>query len=139
MGRKTGLCSSAVVLLPLTGESDRQWAKRGEEDTIKSEFLDHNKVRFERLTGVSADVVVLESRGSIGSDPFRGRLWTLGHVAEALLEVAPRVPGAFRGKTIKTAFQLKVFFPRYSQDSSSLPSPQSFLKSHTESRGTHEP
>lgn len=70
----------------------------------------HNKVRFERLTGVSADVVVLESRGSIGSDPFRGRLRTLGHVAKALLEVAPRVPGAFRGKTIKTAFQLKAFF-----------------------------
>lgn len=80
------------------------------ERRTQSEFLDHNKVRFERLTGVSADVIVLESRGSIGSDPLRGRLRTLGHVAEALLEVTPRVPGAFRGKTIKTAFQLKVIF-----------------------------
>lgn len=133
-----GLCSSAVVLLALTGESDRQWAERGEEDTIMSEFLDHNKVRFERLTGVSADVIVHESRGSIGSDPFRGRLRTLGHVAEALLEVAPRVPGTFRGKTFKIGYSVKGFFLRYSQDSSSLPSPQSFLKSHTESRGTHE-
>lgn len=57
------------------------------------------KVRFERLTGVSAHVIVCESRGLIGPDPTRGHLRTLGQVTEALLEVAPRVPGAFRGKT----------------------------------------
>lgn len=40
----------------------------------------------------------------------------------------------------KTVVQLRTFsFFRYSQCSSSLPSPQSFLKSHTLSGGTHEP
>lgn len=99
MGRKTELFRAAVVPSPLTGESDRKWAKWGEEDTIKSGVFWIQKVGFEGLTGVSAHVVVCESRGLIGSDPTGGHLRTLGQVTEALLEVAPRVPGAFRGKT----------------------------------------
>lgn len=42
---------------------------------------------------------MFESWDLISSEPSRGHLWGLGHVTEALLEVAPFVAGAYRGKT----------------------------------------